>query len=212
MNSGLLPLSTAVFQPEKPDPLSGEFVNYCLPSVTQRVIFAGMRTIRLLFSFFILFVATAERASGATLGPISALAPIPSMPTDWTSNSEFPQFNPSLGTLTMVSLLTFGDFSSFITVTNTDASGTANGNTTVQMLFSVQDGFKSESTTNCRDRSAIIELHAECWTKYLRYQDGSKFEQKKLHSARDPLGVHRNREFDADGVHNYATLNCQSWK
>lgn len=81
------------------------------------------------------------QASAATEGPITTTTPIINQLTDWTGNTtflRFPQFNPSLGTLTSVSLSLTGNITSTLTVTNLGNS-TSNGNDSTTCMLSITD-------------------------------------------------------------------------
>jgi hypothetical protein len=81
-------------------------------------------------------VALPARAS--TLGPLPTTTPIAPTLTDWTGTLEFPQFDPSLGTLISVELTISGAISTDITVTNSATTG-SDGTVKTECLFTVQD-------------------------------------------------------------------------
>ncbi len=65
--------------------------------------------------------------------------PIPSTLTDWTSALTFQQFNPSLGTLTSVTLDLSSTMSTILTVTNVGSTLPSNGTAKTEVLIAVVD-------------------------------------------------------------------------
>jgi hypothetical protein len=73
-----------------------------------------------------------------SLGPITTTTPIPSSLTDWTRSLSFPQFNPSLGTLTGVEIDLAGHMTTTVTVTENDGA-LSYGNAKTELQMTVQD-------------------------------------------------------------------------
>ena len=78
-------------------------------------------------------------AQAATEGPLTTTSPIPSTTTDWSSSLAFPQFNPSLGTLTSVEIYLSGGLTTQLTVTNNDESSSSYGTAKTEVQISAQD-------------------------------------------------------------------------
>jgi hypothetical protein len=96
---------------------------------------------KLLLAFVLLSVvvaAVASPAQASTLGPLPTTTPIASTLTDWTDTLAFPQFDPSLGTLTSVELTISGAISTDITVINSSPTGSS-GTAKTECQFFVQD-------------------------------------------------------------------------
>ena len=72
------------------------------------------------------------------IGPFTTSTPIPSTLTDWIGTLAFPQFNPSLGTLTSVDLTISGDITTQLTITN-DALSASSGTANTEWQLTVQD-------------------------------------------------------------------------
>jgi hypothetical protein len=71
-------------------------------------------------------------------GPWSTTTPIPSTLTDWVGSLSFPQFNPSLGTLTMVQIDLSSSMSTVITATN-NSPEPSQGIAKTELQLTVQD-------------------------------------------------------------------------
>lgn len=79
-------------------------------------------------------------AATMTLGPIDTTTPIGSTLTDWSALSlSFPQFDSTLGTLTMVQLNLSGSLSTVLTVTNNSPSQ-CSGTAKTELQIRVEDG------------------------------------------------------------------------
>jgi hypothetical protein len=88
-------------------------------------------------SAFVLAAPSLVRAGTIVTPPSTVLL----TPTDWPTGEtlSFPQFDPSLGTLTSVTLDLSGSLNTTITATNVDGSNTSSGTANAQVQFSVQD-------------------------------------------------------------------------
>jgi hypothetical protein len=75
----------------------------------------------------------------AVLGPEAAVAPIGATLTDWASSIQFPQFNPSLGTLLSVEINVSSNLSTTLTVSNTSPDSSSSGTATTELQMTVQD-------------------------------------------------------------------------
>ncbi len=85
-----------------------------------------------------ILLALSTLTQAATSGPYVTSTPIPSTLTDWTGSLAFPKFNPSLGTLTSVTIGLSTSIRVVMTVTNSSldpSSGTAR----TEVQFTVQD-------------------------------------------------------------------------
>jgi len=74
----------------------------------------------------------------ATTGPFTTSTPIPLSQTDLSGQLLFPQFDPTLGTLTQVELDLFTTFNTTLSVQNKSSSSSVGGATT-QVQVTVQD-------------------------------------------------------------------------
>ncbi len=92
----------------------------------------------------ILCTSISLRVQAATDGPFADVFPSgPSGPstTDWSTDFFYPQFNPTLGTLTSVAFNVSGSFSTQITVTNSsDSSSSGTAKTEVQLTINDPGG------------------------------------------------------------------------
>lgn len=82
------------------------------------------------------FLTITTTTQAAVDGPYLTTTPIPATLTDWSLSLSFPQFNPSLGTLTSVSLSLTGSISTTLTVNNTSLSASS-GTAKTEVQFSV---------------------------------------------------------------------------
>jgi hypothetical protein len=74
----------------------------------------------------------------ASEGPFTTSTPIPSTLTDWTGTLLFPQFDPSLGTLTSVELDLSSTFTTTLNVTNNGGSASS-GTVKTEVQLTAQD-------------------------------------------------------------------------
>jgi len=82
--------------------------------------------------------ACGTNSLATTTGPLTTLTPIPFGQTDLSGELLFPEFNPSLGTLTQVELDLATTFTTSLTVQNKSGSSSSGGATT-QVQVTVQD-------------------------------------------------------------------------
>jgi hypothetical protein len=93
---------------------------------------------KLLALVLLAIASIALPAQASTLGPLPTTTPIAPTLTDWAGTLEFPQFDPSLGTLISVELTISGAISTDITVANSATTG-SDGTVKTECLFTVQD-------------------------------------------------------------------------
>jgi hypothetical protein len=85
-----------------------------------------------------LLAAGGANSLAATTGPIATLSPIPFSQTDLSGELLFPEFDPSLGTLTQVELDLATTFTTSLTIENKSGSSSTGGATT-QVQVTVED-------------------------------------------------------------------------
>lgn len=85
----------------------------------------------------VLCLAVAAPVWGDTVS-YNTNSPVPSSTTDWTSILAFPQFDPSLGTLTQVDLSLSSSFNTVLSVVNSSPNSSS-GNARTELQITVQD-------------------------------------------------------------------------
>ena len=85
-----------------------------------------MRNLKLLpvgvVAAIVMCAAPSLLRAAISLGPLATTTPVPSTPTDWSGSLSFPEFNPTLGTLTRVALQFSSSLATTWSITNSGTS------------------------------------------------------------------------------------------